>query len=192
MKRFNAAQRDHALDILVNAFRDNAGTRWIVKKDHRQEERLRELCRFCLDVSDEKKGAFVTDDQKGVALLFDSRSRQRLVPFIRNYFLLGNNCIGWDRAWSMIQRERTIQSKRPADSHLYCWMLGVHNTGLATIKEIRDFIFKVSRDSNKAIVAETTSERALRLYQRYGFRVYHRWDVASERLTVWFIRRDPS
>tara|TARA_B100000508_G_scaffold140085_2_gene140066 strand:- start:86371 stop:86958 length:588 start_codon:yes stop_codon:yes gene_type:complete len=183
---------DTALRVLNTAFQDNPGVMWVVKKDQKITSRIRELCRFCLTVSMEKEGAFITSDRKGVILMIESDKRQRFTNWLKGYKRLGQYCIGWDRAVKMINRERKIQSRRPGSKHLYVWMIAVedHTYGLNTIREMRDFLFETSIKRELSIYAETTMKSTLNLYLRYGFEVYDTWHVDKEGMDVYFIRRD--
>ncbi|MEJ0029955.1 MAG: hypothetical protein WDO15_06130 [Bacteroidota bacterium] len=163
-----------------------------LKKDNRDEVRMAALCRFCLDVSIEKKGAYISDDRRGVLLVFSNTAKLGIRSFLVNYFRLGNECIGWSRALSIINRERAIQNRRPGNNHLYCWMIATHGIkDISTFTEMRHFLFELSNRLRIPVIAETTSKRALQLYQRYGFGVYDQWDVPNQNLTMWFIVRNP-
>jgi hypothetical protein len=140
----------------------------------------------------QKDGAFMTSDSKGVVLIFQNTAKQKPIQWLSGYLTLGARCIGWSRAWSIIQREREIVSRRPKLKHLYLWMMGIEDNerGLKTIIEIRNFIFDYSKKLRLPIYAETTVERNLLLYKRYGFEIYDEWEVPEKGLKVWFIKRD--
>lgn len=192
MNEISTKQHQKALTILSRAFTDNPGVLWVIKNDHKIPQRLLALCDFCLCVAREKNGAYITSDEKGVALLFGSNEKQNPINWLVNYIRLGQYCIGWSRAWSMIQREREIVRRRTKTAHLYFWMLGIedHTFGLNTIIEIRDFVFALSKERKLPIYAETTMEKTLILYKRYGFKVYDEWKTGKDGVTVYFIRRD--
>jgi hypothetical protein len=182
---------DRALQILASAFDSIPSTLWIVKNDEHIHKRVLALSQFCLSVALQKNGAFISSDEKGVALIFRNGIKQTPLKWLVDYFRLGNECIGWRKAWSIIQREKTIVSKRLKIEHLYFWMLGVedHSNGLNTIIEIRDFVFAYSRQLKLPILAETTVEKNLTLYKRYGFSVYDRWETGVDGINIWFIQR---
>jgi hypothetical protein len=192
MKSVSKENFTSALSILTTAFRENPGVLWVVKKDHKIASRVSVLCKFCLTVAKEKGGAFITHDDKGVALLIKSWKKQTPWNWLLGYVRLGQYCIGWTRALKIIKRERYIQSKRPKTKHLYFWMLAVkdHTYGLDTIKEIRDFVFDYSVREQLPIYAETTMKSTLNLYLRYGFEIYDTWETGENDIIVYFIRRD--
>lgn len=184
--------KETALKVLTTAFGNIPGVLWVVKKDRHIQKRIYVLCKFCLTVAMQKKGAFITSDNKGVALLFKSWYKQNPLQFLAGYFRLGQYCIGWSRAISIIKREHEITKRRPKHKHLYFWMIGVedHSYGLQTIIELRDFVFDYSRKEQLPIYAETTVEKMLTLYKRYGFHVYDEWDTGKDGIKVYFIHRN--
>lgn len=184
--------REQAIKILTSSFEDNPGVLAVVKKDKRIKQRIEVLCQHCLMVAFYKKGAYITSDGKGVALLFKSWLNMNPFQFLIRYFILGQYCIGWTRALSIIKRERKIRNHRPKDKHLYFWMLAVEDRtyGLNTIIEIRDFVFAYSRELQLPIYAETTVEKTLTLYKRYGFQVYDTWTNNEDGIKIYFIYRN--
>lgn len=188
----SSTQMKTALNVLETAFKNNPGVLWVVKKDNNKKERIRVLCMHCLTVAIGKKGAYITSNKNGVALLIQSWKKQSLLNFLKGYFRLGQKCIGWSRAIKIIKREYKIQSIRPKTKHLYFWMLAVKDQsyGLETIKEIKNFAFKYSFENKLPIYAETTMKSTLNLYLRYGFEIYNTWETNDNGIVVYFIYRD--
>ncbi len=172
MNEVSQHTKPDALRVLTSAFHDNSGVLWVAKKDKKIKSRVAELCNYCLTVSMQKKGAYITSDNKGVALLFKSWKKQSFVNWLLGYIRLGQYCIGWSRAIKIIKREAEIQRRRPKKKHLYFWMLGVEDraNGLNTIIEIRDFVFALSRKMQLPIYAETTVLKMLTLIMLLYFR----------------------
>lgn len=192
MKKVDKNTKERALKILSTAFKDNQGVLAVVKKDQHITRRSIELCNFCLTVSMQKDGAYITQDQKGVSLIFKSSKKQTFINWLKGYYRLGQYCIGWSRAIKIIRRDHEIQSRRPKKKHLYFWMLAVedYTYGLETIKNMRDFVFQLSKEEQLSIYAEATSKKTLTLYKRYGFQVYGEWKESADGPTVYFIYRD--
>lgn len=192
MNPLSNTSKERAIQVLTGAFRDIPGALWILKKDKQIQERLKVLCHFCVSVAMQKQGAYLSSDNKGVALIFKSGLKLAPLKSLLGYIRLGSFCIGWSRAWEIIQREKQIVSRRPKEEHLYFWMLAVedHTNGLNTIIEMRNFVYGLSSDLKLPIFAETTVEKNLVLYRRYGFEVYDTWDTGKQGIKVWFIRRE--
>lgn len=193
MQSINPENITKAEKVLYNAFIEVPGFLWILKKDKHIKLRIQHLISYCLEVSIQKNGAYISEDKQGVALLFESVKKQRWYNFLKGYFFLGQNCIGWDRAWHIYKREKEIQARKPKINHLYFWMLAVNQSenGNSTIIEIRDFCFALSKEKKLPILAETTVKKNLIIYKRYGFEIYDSWYIKQEDITVWFLKRDP-
>ena len=192
MNKIGKTNKKRALEILSAAFKNNDGVLTVVKKDQHIEKRSVELCNYCLTVSIEKNGAFITSDEKGVSLIFKSWEKQTFSNWLKGYIRLGQYCIGWNRALKIIRRNKEIERRRLKNKHLYFWMLAVedHTFGLETIKSMRDFVFNYSLNEQLPIYAEATSKKTLMLYKRYGFEVYGEWKENNNGPTVYFIRRE--
>lgn len=180
------------MNIVYTAFKDIDAVTSIVKYDDKKDERTKILFDFCVSVAMEKEGAFLTSDEMGVALLFKSWKKLSLASAISNYFKLIHFGISWERAPKMIARELRLQRRRTKEKHLYFWLLGFDNSvkDLQRMIQIKDFCFSYSRDLKLPIAAETTSQGALKMYLRYGFKVYDEWKPSEGKPTLYFIKRD--
>jgi hypothetical protein len=192
MKRVNSSEKELAIAVVYAAFKDVEAVTSLAKADHKKEERVKALFNFCINVATEKEGAFLTDDKRGVALLFKSWKTLSFQSLISNYFHLMQQGIGWSRAPKLLAREFQIRKRRKSSKHLYFWLLGFDNEvrDIQRILEIRDFCFTYSKEEKLPIVAETTSQSALKMYMRYGFKVYDTWTPNPDEPTLHFIARD--
>ena len=77
------------------------------------------------------------------------------------------------------------------EEHLYFWFLGVEKGGNKAVFEIKDQIFQWSEEKKLPILLETSVIRNRKVYERYGFEVYHTWDDSGNGNTLWFMRRMP-
>jgi hypothetical protein len=190
MRAINLHSLVKATNILAKSFESNAGVRAFVKNDGQIKDRIWFLCQFCIRVSILKKGAFLSSNEHGVALVFDNERRLKWTDSIRLYAMLGQKSIGWTRAIPMLRRENLIKQKRRADACLYFWMLAVDpdSKGTATIIEIRDAVFEESFRRKRDIIAETISERTLSMYIRYGFEIYDQF-TDKNGIVIYFIYR---
>ena len=193
MKPIDAASFNKALSILSQTFQENPSVLSVVKKDDKESQRIAALCKYCIRISIEKQGAFISSCEKGVALAYDSRKKISAWKSLLNYIRLGQYCIGWDRAFTIIRRDIEIHRRRGNEPHLYFWMLAVedHTHGVNTIIEMREYVYGLSKQLNLPILAETSTLRTLNMYIRYGFHVYDEWDTGMDGVILYFIRRFP-
>jgi len=113
VKKITKANKAKAVAIVCTAFKDIDAVTSVIKYDSKKEERVRVLFDFCVSVSMEKEGAFLTSDEMGVALLFKSWKKLSFESAVSNYFKLVHYGISWERAPQMIMRELRLQKGEP-------------------------------------------------------------------------------
>ena len=192
MKQITSATKNKAVEIICTAFEGIDAVTSIIKYDHKKEERVKVLFNFCVNVAMEKEGAFFTADEMGVALLFKSWKKLTFASTVSNYFNLVHYGITWQRAPQMIIRELRLQKRRTKEKHLYFWLLGFDNSvkDLQRMIQVRDFCFEYAKECQLPIAAETSSKGALKMYLRYGFKIYDEWKPKADKPTLYFIIRD--
>ena len=57
-------------DILSKSFENNPSVNWVVKEDKRRLQRIRELCKYSFKTALYRKGAYISSNEKGVALCY--------------------------------------------------------------------------------------------------------------------------
>jgi hypothetical protein len=192
VKEITKANKAKAVAIVCVAFKDIDAVTSVIKYDSKKEERVKVLFDFCVSVSMEKEGAFLTSDEMGVALLFKSWKKLSLASSVSNYFKLVHYGISWERAPSVIIRDHHVQKRRIKEKHLYFWLLGFDNSvkDLQRMIQIRDFCFAYAKELQLPIAAETSNQGALKMYLRYGFKIYDEWKPREDKPTLYFIIRD--
>lgn len=91
-----------------------------------------------------------------------------------------------------MQRNVRIKKSRPKDNdYLYYWFFGVKNKGRGQggAQELKAAIFEESAQKKLSILVETSVNKNKRVYERFGFQVYHFWQNKAENLTLWFMKR---
>jgi len=192
VKKITSSTKNKAVEIVCTAFKDIDAVTSVIKYDSKKDERVKVLFDFCVSVSMEKEGAFLTSDEMGVALLFKSWKKLSFASAVSNYFKLVHYGISWERAPQMILRELRLQKRRTKEKHLYFWLLGFDNSvkDLQRMIQIRDFCFSYAKEQQLPIAAETSSKGALKMYLRYGFKIYDEWKPSEDKPTLYFIIRD--
>lgn len=192
MRLITEDEKSKLASILSKSFRFNPNILAIVKNDSKTEKRVAALCDFCVEIAFAKKGAYISNNEKGAALLFENDAPIPLFFRIRQYFFMGQYCVGWNRALTMLRREALIKSTRFANKHLYFWMMAISNDDhIYTIKEMKRDSFALSKKLNLPIVAETTTTQIRDIYSlRYGFELYAHLSFPIKKYTIWFIKRE--
>lgn len=186
------SQYRRALEILVGAFEDIPGTNIFTRTEEKQLS-IHELCSFCLEESIERHGAFLSNDENGVALVFRNfppkRSLRRLFRKLR--FI--HRGIGWKNLRTVLARERKIKKIRPQEDSLFFWMLAadVGKAHPSPAADLKEKIFEYADKLGLPIYAETTVRKNRIVYERYGFHTYDELRDRSDEFSTWFLVRHP-
>lgn len=194
MRLATSRDKRFSIDILQRAFRNIPGILWIVKKDKKIEKRIKHLCSFCFDTALAANGVHITSDNKGVGLMYRMKDKKfRLYDFVL-YLKLVFQVIGVSRLDEIIIRERYIKTHRLKGDYLYFWMVAVdpNSKGIEPMKEMTYWSIDKSKELNIPILAETSVEQNRRVYERYGYKVYHTWNVPDKDFNFYFMVRYPN
>lgn len=180
-----------ALDIAEEAFISNPSMLWFIKKDHKQRERMRELCRYCINMARERKGAFLSNDLNGIVLYYGNDAKVSAFRFLKHLIRLLNRATGWGKFFQLLQRQRNVQKMRGNNPHIYVLLLASnHKNGNGTVIEMRDAIYSESERLKLPLFAETASEINKRAYERYGFKTYNEYILPNADTKLWLLRRE--
>jgi ribosomal protein S18 acetylase RimI-like enzyme len=179
MRQATSQDQEQVIAIIAAAFEDNARVNWVVKQDGRKKQRIRELIRYAFETALPRKGVFISSNEKAVALCY----RMNLKPdSLYDFYIklrLGIKAISPERIFYVLKRQAAISAQRPKDgNYLYFWFLAVEQEGRGRGAglELSRHMFELSRKENIPIYAETSDERTSRIYQRFGFTLYHTFE----------------
>lgn len=194
MKNQLISQQEKILNIIAESFDSNPSVNWVVKNDKKRKKRIKELARYSYITSFARNGVFISSDKTGVALCYKYNEKRETIRDYWNQLRLVIKAIGLNRVFEVLKRESYIKSKRPkSGDFLYFWFFGVEENGRGktAAKELKEIIFKESNIKKLPIYLETSVEKNMKVYQRYGFELYHTWKVESQGINLWFMKREP-
>ncbi len=180
--------------IITEAFEANPSVNWVVKNDHKKEQRIRALAEYSFDTAFRRNGVFVSDNLEGVALCYKYNFRKESLADYYAQLKLLFKSIGVTRVFEVLNRQAYISKHRPKDGYfLYFWFFGVSNKGRGShaAKQLKDEIFNLSKETNLPIYLETSVEKNKKVYERYGFDTYHVWHYEKKGIDLHFMKRDP-
>ena len=184
----------NAVEIISKSFQTNPSILWVIKQDHKQRSRTRALALYSFRIALLRRGAYLSDNGKGIALCYRSSSKRSLLAEYWNQVILVFRAIGIERVGIVLRRQAYIESIMPKNiEYLYFWFFGVEPgyNGRGGASEIKNALFEMSARENLPIYLETSVEKNRRVYERYGFEVYHSWKVENPDITLYFMRREP-
>lgn len=170
--------KELVVNILTASFADNKSVNYIVKQDSRRQLRVMRLMEYSFDTCNRFGEILLSNDKKACALiLFPDKKRTTLQSIISDIKLI-IGCMGLLKAKKAMTREAIIRKIHPSIPFAYLWFIGVHpaeqnkGIGSALLKEV---IEKYYTD-NRAIYLETSTEKNLPWYKKYGFKTYSELD----------------
>ena len=183
--------RKDIIDIIASRFEDTPGTIWIVRKNANKHKALRCLARYVFIKSYNRDGAWISDNNMGMALCYrynkKSISLREIWCLLKFTLLYGS--LG--KIKDFIYRESYRNNKRPPDgNYLYWWFFGVKKGGGRAGFEISKEILEYSEREMLPIYLETTIEKNMKVYKRYGYEMYHYWEEPEKDIRFWFMKRE--
>lgn len=158
----------------------------IVKDDHKKEERFRYLATHMVEKAIERDALIVSEDGKGIAILFRTNSKDK--NFFKDLIQdlkLAINVTGIKKGLKAMKTQKYVKSQRPQEGdYLYCWFWGIISDARGsddsrTAYHMKDKFFEISKDLQLPIYAETRLRRISVAYRRYGFEIFNEWDHPS-------------
>ena len=177
------------IHILTQSFQTNPSALWVIRQDEKVHQRLKALIEYAVKTGTENDGVFLSTDETAAAICFEEPAKNSLKGYW-NQLVLIVKAIGVSRVPHVLKREGYLKKHRPNVPHLNFWFLGVNPAmkGSGGVHDLKKEIFNLSQKKQLPILLETSVERNKRVYEYFGFHVYHVWK--EEGYTLWFMRRD--
>jgi ribosomal protein S18 acetylase RimI-like enzyme len=178
MKKARRSDKKIIVDILSTSFDDNKSMNYMVKQDRNRRDRIRHLMDYCFEVCLRNGDIYMSDDEKGCILVI--KPERKISFFVRWYLYLKviTRSIGIFNLPRVIRRESTLKKFHPTGFHYYLWLIGVfpehQNKGIGT-KLLKDAIAECDQ-CKRPMYLETSVERNIPLYERFGFKVFSQVD----------------
>ena len=194
MRKANKKDLALVVEILAKSFQKNPSVLWVVKKDKKINDRIKAVCRYSFYTVLYRDGVHISSDENGVALCYKYNAHKESLKDYWNQLILALKAIGLTRVFEVLKREAYMKKMRPTDGEfLYFWFYGVKpeaQNGFAA-KELKNHIFQLADNLKLPVYLETSVEKNRRVYERYGFELYHTWPVKKQGINLYFMRRMP-
>jgi len=192
MRKATKADKKLVVEIIAESFYTNPSVNMVVKQDAKKEKRIRKLAVYAFKTALSRNGVLISSDNTGVSICYRYNAKKDSLRDFWNQGVLAIRAISIGKVTQVLKREAYVKSKRPSSGDfMYFWFFGVSDEGKGkgAAYELKEAIFNEAKKQNLAIYLETSVEQNMRVYQRYGFEVYHTWENKEENITIWFMRR---
>lgn len=158
----------------------------IVKDDKRREKRFHYLAKYMVEKAIEKDALIVSEDGKGIAILFRTNSKDK--SFWKDLIMdikLAINVTGITKGLKAMKTQGYVKSQRPKEGdYLYCWFWGILSDARGsddskTAYNMKNQFYAKAKELQLPIYAETRIRRISLAYRRYGFELFNEWDHPS-------------
>ncbi len=187
--RATASERQKAVEIITTTFDQNPSVNIVIGPGGNRARKIGRLAEYAFVKAINREGAYLSSNKKGAALCFLSDSGKfslREVWFEMRLAMV----LPLKRVLQTLKREAYIKKHRFTGRHLYFWFLGVEKDGGQAVYELKEHIFEISRQEKLPILLETSVQRNMEVYERFGFTVYHTWEDSGDGNALWFMKRD--
>ncbi len=188
MKTLKPEQDQQALWILNNCFQENANFHFLFGSNP-AKWRKKLFLKACVRHARNQKGAYISDDEQGVAFIWCNKTAEKRSPIS---FLQALVIFPLQRLGKIVRFQRQIKRFFPDEPHLYYQFLAVGNgrNHISTILDLRDNTFSLAESMQLPIYAQTSNERTKLHYERNGFKTYGELCFPNTTNKLYFLKRD--
>lgn len=190
MRTLHAEQDPLALSILSNCFLENANFQFMFGKKP-AEWRRRLFLRTYIRHARHQKGAYISNDEQGIAFVWCNSASERRSPLS---FLQALTIFPLRRLMKIKRFQQRVARLLPSEPHLYFQFLAVgqNKNQISTILDLRDNTFRLADSMHLPIYAQTSSERTRGHYERFGFKMYGELTFPNTSNKMYFLKRECS
>ncbi|MFD1095192.1 hypothetical protein [Salegentibacter chungangensis] len=188
--------RQEIIEKVTTLLKEIPSSMDVVKKGGNRHQRFKTLATHMVDKAIEKDALIVSENGKGIAILFKTNRKDgNFWKEIWTQLGLVIKVTGISNALEILKTQNYIKEQRPKEGdYLYCWFWGIlaDSRGADTQvgKEMKDEFYRRAREYKLPLYAETRMRKNALVYQRFGFELFHEWNHPSGD-TMYFLRYIP-
>jgi hypothetical protein len=182
--------RELVVRVMTTMFATNPAVLSLIAPGKDKLAGVQSLAEFSFQKCLSRNGVWISSNDKAVALCY----RFNEGGFSLKEFLLelrfAIRFIELKRLPAILAREAYRKKQRPADgNYFYFWFFAALPDAVEAAFELKNGIFDLAQKAGLPIYTETSVERNRKVYERYGFETYQRWEDPNEEVTFWFLKR---
>lgn len=191
MRKATIKDKKLVSEILVSAFSsltDDSSINLVVKQDEKRIERLQILMEYLFETAISFGEVFISDNNKACILLKFPHTEKVTLKTIRLDLKLAFKCIGIERVFAVLKRERIAKKNYPKEPHIRPMIMGVKKDfdGKGTAARLMMEVRNKFKNTELPVIIDAASENNARLYQKFGFRLIKQEDALG--FPIYFLR----
>lgn len=167
-------EKELVVEILAQSFQDNLSVNYLIPRDSKRMQRIRELMAYSFDLCRLFGKAVLSENRKACALvIFPDRKRTSVQSLVLSARLI-LKAMGIRNIGKALSRESQVAQKHPSTQIYHLWFLGVlpEFQSEGTGGELLDELLADAVTMNRPVYLETSTLRNLPWYERHGFSIY--------------------
>jgi len=177
--RATRKDRNLVIDILVEAFGpldEDSSINFVVKQDDKRMKRMHVLMGYLFDKAIRTGEVFLSDNRASCLLITFPHTDKFSIAKMLSNLKLAFHCIGIERVAKVLKRQKIIQRNYPKGAYIRPMIFAVKNEykGTVTSAKLLMQVFKDFRNNELPIIVDTASEEHVRLYQKFGLKVFNK------------------
>lgn len=179
MKLANPLDRNLVIDILTKSFDQNRSVNYVAKQDKMRLSRIQGLMEYSFDVCSAFGKVWVSENNQACALVLFPDQKRTTLRTIYWDLKLAIKVISIGRVFDVLDREGMIKKNHPNSPMSYLWFIGVEpqNQSKGTGSHLLLEILAESEKMNRPVYLETSVERNISWYEKFGFKIYNSIDL---------------
>ncbi|GGC42544.1 hypothetical protein GCM10011386_38490 [Parapedobacter defluvii] len=178
------------IDILSRSFADNGSVDYVIRQGRGRTRRIRALMDYSIEVCLRSGKVLLNSERTACALVLYPHRKRTTFGSIRLNIQLVMCAIGITGIGRVLRRESRINRTRPMQKMAYLWFIGVppDRQGAGTGSSLLQEMLAEADRMGLPVYLETSTERNLPWYGRFGFDEYATLDLGY---VLHFMRRMP-
>ena len=174
VKRNELADDRRVVEILTEAFSDNQSVNYVIKQDSHRLKRIRRLMQYAVATCHDFGEVWLSDDRNACALTVLSDRKRSTAAVMRRDVQLAFLSTGLSNVYRTLRREAQIKAAHPDGPFCHLWFVGVATAaqGQGKGSQLLKTVIDHHHAQLQSIYLETSTQRNLPWYQRFGFEVY--------------------
>lgn len=177
MRIASYTDKDLVVEILLSAFlplNENNSINLVVKQDNKRTQRMRCLMEYLFEKAINFGAVYISDNEKSCVLLLFSHKEKITLKTLLLDIQLAYKCIGFDRIFKVLKRQRTVKRNYPMEKHIIPLIMGVTNEckGNGTAARLMLQVKNYYSNNKLPVIVDAASKKNVILYQKFGFNAF--------------------
>ena len=191
LRKASSIDKKLVSEILVSAFsplKEDSVINLVVKQDRKRIERMQILMEYLFERTIRFGEVYISDNNKACLLLKFAHKEKTTFRTIFLDIKLAYKCIGIERIFGVLKRQRIANQNYPKEKHIRPLILGVKKESKGNGTAVRLMIKVRNRYKNNQlpVMIDAASEHNAKLYQKFGFKIIEKKETLG--FPIYFLR----